>query len=257
MRLEGKKIIVTGSTGIAEASALRFAAEGAYIFIISRTPEGCQALADRISGGGYDCGWASADLTDADAAAEAFEKFDAQQSVLDGLLAVAGGSGRRFGDGPAHEMDLEGWTRTHQINGDPTFLAASHALKRMKGRGGSIAIITSVLADHPVPKLFATHGYAAAKGGGNSFARTLAAYYAPDNIRVNALAAGLVLTPMSERAANDPATTEYAARKQPLADGFLDPAAIADVALFLLSDDSAQVTGQVIGVDGGWGVTEA
>jgi NAD(P)-dependent dehydrogenase (short-subunit alcohol dehydrogenase family) len=62
---------------------------------------------------------------------------------------------------------------------------------------------------------------------------------------------------MSERAARDPATVEYALRKQPVAGGFLAPDAVADAAVFLLSAESAQVTGQVLAVDGGWSVTEA
>ncbi len=257
MRLAGKRIVVTGSTGIAAASASLFASEGASVFAIARRSESLAELAGRISAEGGEIGWAEADLTDETATAEAFASFDSRHDRLDGLLAVAGGSGRRFGDGPADGMHLEGWAKTHEINGDPTFLATSNALRRMKVGGGSVVIITSVLAEHPVPDLFATHAYAAAKGAANSFARTLAAYYAPHRVRVNALAPGLVTTPMAQRAAEDPETVEYAKRKQPLADGFLAAESIAAAALFLLSDDSAQITGQVLSVDGGWGVTEA
>jgi NAD(P)-dependent dehydrogenase (short-subunit alcohol dehydrogenase family) len=62
---------------------------------------------------------------------------------------------------------------------------------------------------------------------------------------------------MSARAGSDPETVAYASRTQPLAGGFLEPEAIADAAVFLLSDESSQITGQVLTVDGGWGVTEA
>jgi NAD(P)-dependent dehydrogenase (short-subunit alcohol dehydrogenase family) len=61
---------------------------------------------------------------------------------------------------------------------------------------------------------------------------------------------------MSERAAADPATVEYIKDKQPLAEGFLEPSQMANAAAFLLSDESVHVTGQVLSVDGGWGVTE-
>ena len=88
-------------------------------------------------------------------------------------------------------------------------------------------------------------------------ARAMASHYAGDGIRVNMISPGLVRTPMSERAANDPATVAYAGRKQPLAGGFLDPDDVALAALFLLSGDAARITGQVLEVDGGWGVTEA
>jgi NAD(P)-dependent dehydrogenase (short-subunit alcohol dehydrogenase family) len=125
----------------------------------------------------------------------------------------------------------------------------------MQDRGGSIVLVGSVLATHPVPSLFATHAYAAVKGAATSLATTLASYYAPRGIRVNVLAPGLVDTPMAARAAEDPEILAYSARKQPLAGGMIDPDDVARAAVFLLSDDSSQITGQVIAVDGGWSVT--
>lgn len=258
MRLVGKSVVITGATGIAAAGAERFVEEGASVFVIARKKEQCEALGNRLG-----VGWVLADLTEESATEAAFAAATEYLDRVDGLFAVAGGSGRRFGDGPAHEASLEGWEKTLEINGSPTFLAARGALRVMReqdatepGKRGSIVLVSSVLAEHPVPSLFATHAYAAAKGATNSFARALAAYYAPDGIRVNSLAAGLVRTPMSERAAADPVSVAYSEKKQPLAGGFLDPGDIADAAVFLLSDESSRITGQVIEVDGGWGVTE-
>lgn len=85
----------------------------------------------------------------------------------------------------------------------------------------------------------------------------MASYYAPMRIRVNAIAAGLVDTPMSKRAANDPRIVEYSERKQPLVEGFLGANDIAEAGVFLLSDEARAITGQTIAVDGGWSVTEA
>lgn len=258
MRLAGKSIVISGATGIAEAGAERMVEEGATVFVVARKQAQCEALANRLG-----VGWALADLTDEAATEAAFDAAVEYLDRIDGLFAVAGGSGRRFGDGPAHEVPLEGWEKTLEINGSPMFLVTRRALGAMRaqepgdsGSRGSIVLVSSVLAKHPVPSLFATHAYAASKGATNSFARTLAAYYAPDGIRVNALAAGLVRTPMSERAAADPVSVAYSERKQPLAGGFLDPTDIADAAVFLLSDEASRITGQVIDVDGGWGVTE-
>ena len=259
MRLDGKRIVITGATGIAAAGARLFAQEGASVFVIARKAKQCEALAAEIELAGHSIGWALADLTDAEETSAAYEAATEWHGGTDGLFAVAGGSGRRYGDGPLHEATLEGWSKTNEINGFPTFLTVQAAVRTMleQATGGSIVIVSSVLADHPVPSLFATHSYAAAKGGANSFARALAAFYAPDGVRVNAIGAGLVATPMSQRAAADPTSVDFAERKQPLKGGFLDAIDVAQAAAFLLSDASAQITGQVLEVDGGWGVTDA
>jgi len=229
------------------------AAEGARVFVISLEERDCERLVAAIGGSGY----AAADLTDESAAEAAFARASDSIGAFDGLFAAAGGSGRRFGDGPVHELSLEAWGRTIELNGAPTFLAAREAISNMSSAGGSVVLVSSVLPTRPAPRLFPTHGYTAVKGAVNSLATALAAYYAPKKIRVNVIAPGLVRTPMSERAANDPETVEYAVRKQPLAGGFLEPKAIGDAAVFLLSDESEQITGQIIAVDGGWSVTEA
>ncbi len=257
MLLRDKSIVVTGATGIAAAGALRASREGARLFAISLVEEDCSDLIDRIADQGGEAAWASADLTVESEAESAFREATAFLGGIDGLFAVAGGSGRRFGDGPVHDMSLAGWEQTLRLNTNPMFLAAGAAIREMRETGGSVVIVSSVLATHPVPNLFATHAYASAKGAVNAFVTTLASYYAKDGIRVNAIAPGLVRTPMSERAASDPATVEYASTKQPLAGGFLDPDDIASTAVFLLSDEAAMITGHVIAVDGGWSVTPA
>lgn len=257
MRLAGKSIAITGATGIAAAAARKAAKEGAAVFVVSLGEMDCRDLVATIESGGGKAGFHVADLT---VEAETEAAFDAALGFLgciDGLFAVVGGSGRKYGDGPAHEVTLDGWQKTFEINAVPMFLASSMAIGHMRENGGSLVIVSSVLANSPSPGHFATHAYAAAKGAANSFVRTLAAYYADDGIRVNAIAPGLVRTPMSERAARDPETVSYSARKQPLAGGFLEPDAIADAAVFLLSDESSQITGQLIAVDGGWSITEA
>jgi NAD(P)-dependent dehydrogenase (short-subunit alcohol dehydrogenase family) len=182
---------------------------------------------------------------------------------IDGLFAVAGGSGRRHGDGPLHEVPLSGWEATLGLNLTPAFLALRDGIRAMRqqqpddeGLRGAVVVVGSILAASPVPALFATHAYAAAKGALESLVRTTAAYYAPEAIRVNAVTPGLVATPMAVRAAGDPATLAYAAVKQPLACGLLDPEDVGDAALFLLSAEARRITGQVLAVDGGWSVTE-
>ena len=234
------------------------ASEGGRVFVTSMEESECRELVGDIESRGGAAAFRVADLRIESDGAEAFESALDFLGRIDGLVAVAGASGRPFGDGPIHEMPLEGWEKTLQANLTPLFLATRHAVGSMlNGGGGSVVVISSVLATSPIPELFATHAYAAAKGAANSLVTSLAAYYAPSSIRVNGVAPGLVRTPMSARAQADPATVEYVTRKQPLARGLLEPDHVADAAVFLLSDESSQVTGQVIAVDGGWTMTPA
>jgi NAD(P)-dependent dehydrogenase (short-subunit alcohol dehydrogenase family) len=120
---------------------------------------------------------------------------------------------------------------------------------------GVILNMSSVLAFSPQSEHFATHAYAASKGAIISLSRSMAAYYASRGIRVNVIAPGLVRTRMSLRAQSDPSISEYITTKQPLSDGMLEPQDVANAALFLLSEASGQMTGQVMTVDGGWSVS--
>jgi NAD(P)-dependent dehydrogenase (short-subunit alcohol dehydrogenase family) len=255
----GKSVVITGATGIAAASAHRLRGEGAELFVVSRHESELEELTTQLEEYGPSVGWAAADLTSERDVEGVFARALDHLGAIDGLFAVAGASGRRYGDGPTDRMTFEAWEKTISINLSPAFLATREAIRAMIGRqqGGSVVCVGSVLAEHPSPRLFATHAYAASKGAIASFVRATASYYAPDRIRVNAVAPGLVRTPMADRAAGDPEVVAYAEEKQPLAGGLLDPGAVADTALFLLSDEAGEITGQVIDVDGGWSVTEA
>lgn len=257
-RLEGRIVAITGATGIAAASAERLCREGAAVFTISYTQAHCEELHDRLVAHGYQHSWATADLRDEDQAVAAFDACVEQFGRLDGLLAVAGGSGRKFGDGKLDSISLEGWDATLELNLTTTFLATREAIRRMLGQpaGGSVAIVSSVLADHPSPELFGTHAYAVSKGAQLALVRTASAAYAASNIRINAIAPSVVVTPMSVRAQDDPTVMAYTERKQPLSRGFLAPEPIAAAAAYLLSTEADTVTGQVLAVDGGWSVTE-
>jgi NAD(P)-dependent dehydrogenase (short-subunit alcohol dehydrogenase family) len=263
MLLGDRVVVVTGASGIAASGARRFVEEGASVFLVAIDEDQCLGLAEEMEQAGGEVGWCGADLTDEPETVSAFSACLERFGRVDGLFAVAGVSGRSFGDGPLDEIPIEGWSRTIEANAVPPFLAARESVRAMRsnplppnGTRGSIVLIGSVLSRHP-SRLFATHAYAAAKGATASMARAMASHYAPEGIRVNMISPGLVRTPMSERAAADSESIAYAAAKQPLAGGLLEPDDIASAALFLLSDDASRITGQVLDVDGGWGVTEA
>ncbi|MBI3472496.1 MAG: SDR family oxidoreductase [Candidatus Solibacter usitatus] len=245
-------LLISGATGIAEATALLAAGQGASVFIASLEESDCRMLCDRIPGSGY----AACDLSDESQAQRAFASCLERFGRLDALFNCAGISGRRFGDGPLHECSAEGWDKTLQVNVSCTFLLCREALRHWLAisQPGAIVNMSSVLAFSPEPRYFATHAYAASKGAIVSLSQAMAAYYAPYSIRVNVIAPGLVKTPMTRRAQSDGEILDFIRDKQPLSHGMLDPEDVARAALFLLGSESRYITGAVLNVDGGWAV---
>lgn len=236
-----KTLLITGSSGIAAATAQRAARDGWQVFIVGREEAECASL-----GFPYFVG----DLREEKAVEDAFAKF----GLVDAVFNVVGSSGRRFGDGPVHECTFEGWEMTLTANARPAFLVSRAAVRSWLAAktSGALLNISSVLAFSPEPSHFATHAYAASKGAVISLSHAMAAQYAPNGIRVNVLAPALVRTPMSARAQAHSQISSFIQQKQPLSHGFLEAGDIAETALFLLSEKARHITGQVITVDGGW-----
>lgn len=252
--LEDKVIVIIGGTsGIGLSAARACLREGARVVAVGLgadgpAPEDTEALRVRV-GDARDPATAPAAL---DAALGAFGGFDA-------LYHVAGGSGRKMGDGPLHTLTDDGIAQTLDLNLVSLIYSNRAAVQSFLARSvpGAVLNLGSVLATSPSPKHFASHAYAAAKSAITGFTQSCAAYYAPHNIRFNVLAPGLTDTPMAKRAMDDEAIMAFVRAKQPLGGGrAAQPEDLDGAAVFLLSDAASFVTGQVLAADGGWSVSE-
>lgn len=123
------------------------------------------------------------------------------------------------------------------------------------GVRGAILNMSSVLAFSPEPKFFATHAYSTSKSAIIGLSHAMAAYYAPQKIRVNVIAPGLTRTPMSQRAQENQAILDLMRIKQPLSEDLIDAEDVARAAVFMLSDQARYMTGEVLTVDAGWNIS--
>ncbi|MSU48801.1 MAG: SDR family oxidoreductase [Opitutus sp.] len=250
-------VVIGGTTGLGRSAAHAFLAAGARgVVVTGRNRDHAQATAEELGASGVAQVGDAADPAHAPAAiALARERFGA----FDGLYHVAGGSGRRLGDGPLHEITDEGLRATLELNLHSVILSNRAAVRQFLAQqtGGAILNMGSVLGWSPSPEFFATHVYAAAKAAIVGFTKAAAAYYAKHDIRFNVLAPALVETPMARRVAADATILKFVATKQPLDGGRIGrPDDCDGAAVYFLSDAARYVTGQVLAVDGGWTVSE-
>ena len=256
-RLSDKVIVVIGgTTGLGLSAAKAFVESGAKVVVVGRDAESVAHAATEL---GDSVRVLAADAADSATAPAAVEMALQSFNGFDGLYHVAGGSGRKLGDGPLHEITDQGWDATLDLNLTSLFYSNRAAVRQFLkgGRGGSILNMGSVLGSSPSPRFFSTHAYATAKAAIIGLSKSAASFYAPQNIRFNVLAPALVATPMSERAQNNPEILAFLTSKQPLDGGRIGKTSDFDAAaVYFLSEDSKFVTGQVLAVDGGWSVSE-
>jgi NAD(P)-dependent dehydrogenase (short-subunit alcohol dehydrogenase family) len=255
--LEGRAFVVIGGTSGLGLSAVRaLVGSDARVVSVGRDPDKVEALRQELGAAGRVL---AGDAVDPSTAESAITECLGSFGRFDGLYHVAGGSGRRFGDGPLHTISDDGWDRTLDLNLKSIFLSNRAAVRRLLDRkqSGSVVNCGSVLGFSPSPHFFTTHAYAAAKAALIGLTRSAAAHYAGDDIRFNVVAPALVATPMSRRAQESSEIQAFIRTKQPLDGGRMGVPEDLDAAvLWLLSEASRFVTGQVISVDGGWTVSE-
>jgi NAD(P)-dependent dehydrogenase (short-subunit alcohol dehydrogenase family) len=232
--LADQNAVVTGaSRGIGAAIAAGLKDAGAVVFALSRSgtaPQGVTAIA--------------CDLSDDAAIAHAFGMIEAQRGRLDVLVNAAGISL------PAQsgESELARFRTTIATDLTGVYATILAAYPLLKTAGGSIINVTSINSVRGFP---GNPGYVAAKAGLAGLTRALAADYAADGIRVNALAPGYVATEMTAKSFADPAMHEDR-RRHTMLGRWGQPADMVGAAVFLASQASAYITGQEIFVDGGW-----
>jgi len=256
-RLDGKVAFITGAgAGIAKASALAFCREGAKVAIIELNAETGRAAERDVRAVGGDALFIETDVTQDASVRRAVDAAVAKFGQLNVIMNCAGGSLEE--DVPVHQMDLKVWHHTINLNLLHPFLTCRHGIPHLiQAGGGSIVNVTSHLGLMGSVK----PAYAATKGGIISFTKTLAAQYVQHNIRANAVAPGSIRT---ERQIKRYENKDYllaekpgpAARARMLAQKLYpyskgDPGDIAEIAVFLASDESRMLTGTTIAADGG------
>ena len=188
-----------------------------------------------------------ADLSHADEVGRAFAELDR----IDALFNGAGISGRPLGDGPVESCTEDAWDTVLATNLKSVFLCCRAAIPKLRAAGGgAIVNLASVLALVGGDEDFATHAYATSKAGIVGLTRAMAVTYAPEGIRSNAIAPGLIATPMSARAQGDERIRARLPELQPLTGDFGRPEDVAQGAVYLAT--APFVTGAVLTVDGGW-----
>ncbi len=242
-RLEGKTAFVTGAAGgIGSAVVRRFLDEGAHV-----TGVDLDANAITRVGGDQDPSRLLAltcDITDEAQVKQAVARAVDEFGPLTTLCNAAGGSSPQ--DGRVSEASLEEFWRVIGVDLFGTVLACRFALPEIiAAGGGSVINLTSMTALMAIPQ---RDFYSAAKGGVASMTRAMALSYAPDNIRVNAIAPGTTLSPRVAARAQTERARKLAERHLL---GVLDPVDVANMALFLASDESRHITGQIYSVDSG------
>jgi NAD(P)-dependent dehydrogenase (short-subunit alcohol dehydrogenase family) len=244
LTLEGKVAIITGaSRGIGEAIARTFAAHGAQVVLASRKIEGVRAVADAIGVQAH----AVAAHTGHEAQCEALVREAVTRFGKVDVLVNNAATNPYFG--PMIDTDMGAWAKTFEVNLQGYFWMARDVARHLRSRraAGSIVNVASVAGLEAAPMQGV---YGATKAAVLSMTKTLAYELGSSNIRVNAIAPGLIETRLSAAIVQNDAIVGEVVRKTPLG-RYGQPDEIAGGALFLASDAASFMTGQTLVIDGG------
>ena len=251
MRLKSKICAITGAgSGIGRAAAQVFAAEGANVLVLERNPDAGQAAADEIRQAGGLADFIAIDIADPFAVQQVFAGIDQRYGRLDVLYNNAsiylGGK-----DASVSELAIEVWQTVININLNGLFYCCKYALPLMKVQGrGSIINTASSAGTIGIPNCDA---YTASKGATVQLTKSMAVEYGRYGIRVNCIAPAAIATPIIKQSNPDNDLFDEQAflkLRSPLR-RYGTPEEVANLALFLASDESSYINGTVIAVDGG------
>jgi NAD(P)-dependent dehydrogenase (short-subunit alcohol dehydrogenase family) len=249
VRLSGKIALVTGSAsvpGLGSATAQRFAEEGAFVYLTDVDLAGAERVAQGIRDAGGQATALAHDVTSEADWDRVMATINAAHGRFDVLVNNAGIAVL----GMLESVTSADWRRQLNVNLDSVFFGCQRAVAAMRaaGNGGSIINLSSVVGLFGVP---GCTSYAAAKGGVRVMTKTIALECAKDKIRVNSVHPGMILTNMQGTAEEDNAAN-YDATLALIPMGYMgDPTEIANMNLFLASDESRYITGAEMVVDGG------
>ena len=244
--LSGKTALITGSSrGLGFAFAQALAEHGADVILNGTNGQRLEQAVRHISDRGFRADALAFDVADEQAVAAAFGTLDRQNKTVDILINNAGIQLRK----PLTELSVDEWHRVVDINLTSAFLVGREAAKRMiaRGKGGKIINIGSLTSECARATVAP---YTVSKGGVKMLTRAMTAEWATHNIQINAIGPGYMATDMNEALLNNPQFDGWVKSRTPAGRWGL-PQELAGTAVFLASNASDYVNGQIIYVDGG------
>jgi NAD(P)-dependent dehydrogenase (short-subunit alcohol dehydrogenase family) len=248
-RLTHKIALITGGAsvpGLGSATAKRFAEEGATVIVTDMDGAGAEAVAKSIRDAGGKASAFAHDVTSETDWDRVFTAIIAAHGCLDILVNNAGIAILSM----IENVTTANWLKQNDVNMNSVFYGTQRAVREMRrvGKGGSIINMSSVVGSVGVPGCAA---YGASKGAVRLFSKTVALETARDKIRVNSVHPGMIMTNMQTVALRDnPEQYEIISAAIPMGE-FGKPDDIANMNLFLASDESSYITGAEFVVDGG------
>jgi NAD(P)-dependent dehydrogenase (short-subunit alcohol dehydrogenase family) len=252
-RLQDKVAVVTGAgSGIGKATAIRFAQQGAKVYMLDRTPEDSYETKREIESIGGTATVIECDVSNPGLVEESIRKVGEAAQKIDIIFANAGINGTWS---PIETLEIEDWDQTLNTNLRSTFATVKYAIPHMKENGGSI-IITSSINGNRVFSNIGASAYSSSKAGQVAFMKMAALELAQYGIRVNAICPGSIDTQIGDNTYKSDdlqevkIPVEFPEGNHPLENAPGKPEQVANLVLFLASDESFHVTGTEIYVDG-------